>query len=85
MRLLILAVLLLAACSEQKDETAAAPKAPAELPATDAQSKAALMLPLPADKAQLERLVSMGYTAHDDHLHAPGVTACPKMSDNPVM
>ena len=27
----------------------------------------------------------MGYTVHEDHLHAPGVTSCPKMSENPVM
>lgn len=87
MRSLAAAFLLLAACSEQKSEQpTAAPTSPAPvLPATDAQSQAALMLPLPTDGAELDRLLAMGYQAHDDHLHAPGVTACPKMNENPVM
>ncbi len=84
----ILTILLLAGCSEAADDTAASRNepAPATLPATaGTQSKAALMLPLPDDRAQLDRLLAMGYQAHDDHLHAPGVTACPKMAENPVM
>lgn len=35
------------------------------------------MIPVPADKAQLERMLAMGYTVHEDHMHAPGVKECP--------
>lgn len=48
------------------------------------QSKTPLWIPIPKDKAQLQRLLAMGYKIHEDHLHAPGVTSCPKMSENPV-
>lgn len=51
---------------------------------TGGQSKTPLWIPMPKDKAQLQRLLAMGYTIHEDHLHAPGVTSCPKMSENPV-
>ena len=46
--------------------------------------KGPLMVPKPKDKARLKRLLAMGYTIHEDHLHAPGVVGCPKMSENPV-
>lgn len=85
MNKLVLAVLALAACSQQKHEQAQQQKAvapPSMLPAKT--SKAALMIPIPKDPAQLKRLIAMGYTPHEDHLHAPGVTSCPKMSENPV-
>lgn len=85
MRPVLVALLLLTACNDQGEERSAveAP-APAAVPPTDAQSQAAL-LPVPEDPAQLKRLVSMGYTPHEGHMHAPGVTACPKMGENPVM
>jgi len=35
------------------------------------------LIPIPKDKAQLSRLVSMGYTVHKDHMHPPGVKSCP--------
>lgn len=37
----------------------------------------AAMIPVPADKRQLERMLAMGYTVHEDHMHAPGVKECP--------
>ena len=95
-KLFLVAVLALAACSQQKDDQAqqkapapAAPSAPAPPAApagmgTATVSKPALMIPMPKDPAQLKRLVAMGYTPHEDHLHAPGVTSCPKMSENPI-
>ncbi|MEO5971978.1 MAG: hypothetical protein ABIP91_01240 [Sphingomicrobium sp.] len=43
------------------------------------------MRSVPTDPVALRKLQAMGYTVHDDHLHAPGVAACPKMSDDPVM
>ena len=85
MNKLVVPLLALAACSQQRHEQAAEQKAapvPAILPAK--VSKAALMIPIPKDQAQLKRLLAMGYTVHEDHLHAPGVTSCPKMSENPV-
>ena len=81
----IFLLLALAACSQQRHEQTSqrqGARAPAILPAK--VSKAALMIPIPKDQAQLKRLLAMGYTVHEDHLHAPGVTSCPKMSENPV-
>ena len=37
----------------------------------------AAMIPVPSDKVQLERMLTMGYTVHEDHLHSPGVKECP--------
>jgi len=87
MRLVIAVLLLLAACGEEKKNQApvAGPVTPAALPASAAlQPKAALWIPIPKDKAQLQRLLAMGYKIHQDHLHAPGVNGCPKMSEDPV-
>lgn len=90
MRPLIIAAtaLLLAACGQREQEQQAAAQPAAKAPAIPGmaagQSKAALLLDIPADKAELKRLLAMGYTIHEDHLHAPGVTSCPKMSENPV-
>ena len=33
----------------------------------------------------LKKVQAMGYTVHEDHLHAPGVSTCPKAGDGPVM
>ena len=35
------------------------------------------MIPVPKDKAQLDRMLAMGYTVHEDHMHPPGVKECP--------
>ena len=82
--------LSLAACADREPEeqapvpaAAAAAEVPAVAEATPAQ--AAPLMAIPDDPAALKRLQDMGYTIHDDHLHAPGVTACPKMAENPVM
>lgn len=32
---------------------------------------------VPKEKAQLDRLLAMGYTIHNDHMHPPGVKECP--------
>jgi hypothetical protein len=87
MNKIVVAFACLAACSQQKPaevRNEARQAAPVSLPARS-PPKQALMLPIPQDRAQLERLLVMGYTVHEDHLHAPGVTSCPKMSENPVM
>ena len=88
MRLLVaLLVLGAAACGQQPEskEVAAAP-APAATPmAQPTAAQKSMLVPIPDDKAQLLRLETMGYTVHDDHLHLPGVKACPMdMSGGPV-
>ena len=35
------------------------------------------LIPIPKDKAQLARLVALGYTIHENHMHPPGVKSCP--------
>ena len=35
------------------------------------------LIPIPTDKAQLQRLLVAGYTIHKDHMHPPGVKSCP--------
>ncbi len=93
MRTMIL-LLALGACSqqpaEQSRETAEAPaQAQAQAPAPAATPAApvipAAMISVPTDPTKLKKLEAMGYTAHMDHLHAPGVTTCPKTGDDPVM
>lgn len=90
----IILLLALGACSQQPAEEArqAAAPAPASIPPPVAQTPMpgapavqAAMIAVPTDPAQLKRLETMGYTAHMDHLHAPGVTTCPKTGDDPVM
>lgn len=82
----------LGACSQQPEEQqrqsaapapVVAPEPPAATPMASVQQAA--MIDLPKDPAQLKRLETMGYTVHTDHLHAPGVSVCPKMSGDPIM
>jgi hypothetical protein len=83
------AILLLgvAACSRQVDHKSAQqptskPLALPTMPAAQSPmpGKAAAemkLIPIPKDKAQLARLVAMGYTVHQNHMHPPGVKSCP--------
>lgn len=82
-------VLLLCACGRE------APPAPSESPAMAAQmapqsggpvtpAPTKAQLAMPSDKAELQRLVDLGYTPHDDHLHAPGVKECAPMGGSMV-
>ncbi len=91
MRTIVL-LLALGACSqqpaEQPRETAEAPaqaQAPAPAVTPAAPVVPAAMISVPTDPTKLKKLEAMGYTAHMDHLHAPGVTTCPKTGDDPVM
>lgn len=85
MRLLPTVLLLgLASCRQNSDQTAAQPSAQPTASTTSSKPMAskpvtaqAAMIPVPTDKAQLERMLAMGYTVHEDHLHAPGVKECP--------
>ena len=88
MRLLVtLLVLGAAACGQQPEpkEVVVAP-APADLAlAPPVAPRKSMLVPMPDDKAALQRLEAMGYTVHDDHLHLPGVKTCPMdMSGGPV-
>ena len=78
--------LSLSACGREAEAPPAEPgRADAVAPATAPQSampgkgagKQMAMIEVPADKAQLQRLVAMGYTVHEEHLHPPGVKECP--------
>ena len=83
----ILFVLALAACGKQESANSSHqhPSKPVALPSPSAAQsampgKAAMemkLIPIPKDKAQLARLVEMGYTIHQDHMHPPGVNSCP--------
>jgi hypothetical protein len=72
----------LAACGKQADpaappEVAKSAARPAAQPAPGAMPAAMeKMIPVPKDKAQLNRMLAMGYTVHEDHMHPPGVKEC---------
>lgn len=86
MKRLAIVILGIGACAKQADEksTQQVPSKALALPTPTAQSampgKAGAemkLIPIPKDKAQLARLVSMGYTVHQNHMHPPGVKSCP--------
>lgn len=89
-RFLLLALIGAAGCAQESDRGEPPPTAsPAQEVAIPMQqpqvTKTEAVLPLPEDKAQLERMVTMGYTPHDDHLHPPGVKECPiSMGGDPI-
>lgn len=86
MRILVM-LLVLGACSDQAADQGRETAAPAAVPTapTDAPVAQQAMVSVPNDPAELKKLAAMGYSVHDDHMHAPGVSSCPKMSDDPVM
>ncbi|HVM21874.1 MAG TPA: hypothetical protein VM308_01040 [Sphingomicrobium sp.] len=84
-RTAIVLALLLWGCGRGGDAPASAPEAQPGPAAADTMAapaggqspmKAAL-IEVPGDKQQLERMLAMGYTVHEDHMHAPGVKECP--------
>ncbi|HEU4705127.1 MAG TPA: hypothetical protein VFS45_05415 [Sphingomicrobium sp.] len=86
MRIIITALLMLGACSPEpeaaRDER---PAAPAAGQAAPQPRQSSMLMSVPDDPEALKKLVAMGYSVHDDHLHAPGVTSCPKMGEDPVI
>lgn len=84
-RMSVMLILTLCACGKAADRTPRDPAAQPPVPAPIAQSNMPgnratakmAMMEVPSDKRQLERLVAMGYTVHENHLHPPGVKSCP--------
>jgi hypothetical protein len=87
-RLLLLFALGAGACEREAPENTAAPApvAPdAILPGQDSAKKSAVVLPIPKDQAQLDRMILAGYTPHGEHLHPPGVNECPLTKGSEVV
>ena len=79
-RLLIFVALTASACDRQAKQfgSRTTPAAPVDLGAGQApSSKPPATVPMPKDKAELDRLILAGYTPHGEHLHPPGVKECP--------
>ncbi len=79
-KLLLLIALGICACNRESDESAAAPTqtVPNEvIAAQPARSEAPMVIPVPKDQAELDRMILAGYTPHGPHLHPPGVKKCP--------
>ena len=79
-RLALLIALGACACDREPKEDAGTPAPTVQdtaLPTQAPVSKAASVVPLPKDQAQLDRMILAGYTPHGDHLHPPGVNECP--------
>jgi hypothetical protein len=95
---IIIAALLLSACGQANQaEEAPAPET-AEVPAASAPAQpmqpmqpkpgqSSPLMAIPEDPEAVKKLEAMGYTIHQDqgHLHAPGVTTCPMMGNDPVV
>lgn len=88
--LMALLALGLAACGEEQagdgDATPilTAPSGPqSSVAGTPAPTKASL-LAVPDDQAELQRMIDLGYTVHDEHLHPPGAKECPLMGGDMV-
>ena len=89
-RLAALLVLGLVGCGEPEATDAggapstALPSAPQSTVAgTPAPTKASL-LAVPQHELELQRMIDLGYTVHDDHLHPPGAKECPLMGGDIV-
>ena len=79
-RLVLVFAIFAAGCDQARQDQAAAPApaAPdAALPTQAPASQPSAVVALPADEAQLDRMILAGYTPHADHLHPPGVNECP--------
>jgi hypothetical protein len=86
MKLLIpMIALVVCACDQESKGSTAAPSPAVPEAALAKQStptsKAPLVLPLPKDQKELDRLILAGYTPHGNHLHPPGVLECPLAKD----
>lgn len=85
-RFIFVLVFALAACGKQNHGSTvqAPPQSVTPAAAAGPQSKMPenataemKLIPIPKDKGQLGRLIAMGYTVHQNHMHPPGVRSCP--------
>ena len=79
-KLLLLIALAICACDREPRGSTAAPSAPmpekvSAKPA--AQSRAPLVVSMPKDQGEVDRMILAGYTPHGTHLHPPGMKKCP--------
>lgn len=76
----LLVLTLLCACDREAQDRSAAPAAsvPKEIVATPtAQSSAPMVIAMPKDQAEIDRMILAGYMPHGNHLHPPGMKKCP--------
>ena len=88
-RWMALVAIGLAGCGQEAggDESAAPTtlsSGPRSTPAGAPAATKAALLAVPEDKDELQRLVDLGYTPHDDHMHPPGAKECPLMGGDMV-
>lgn len=82
--LLLLIALGTCACDRTTEEPTSTnkPSAPVEAATAPArQSKAPMVVPMPKDQNELDRLILAGYAPHGNHLHLPGVKNCPLVKE----
>lgn len=85
-----LLLLGLAACNQEETasptetKVAIAPAAPQSTVAGSPSATKPSLLAVPEDKSALQRMIDLGYTVHDEHLHPPGAKECPLMSADVV-
>jgi hypothetical protein len=81
----VLLVLGVSACGQAKDPAVkqqpmqAVPQSmpTGTMPTGKPAASNAAIIAVPEDKQQLQRLLAMGYTVHEDHMHPPGMKECP--------
>jgi hypothetical protein len=84
--LLVMLMVGAGACERQPQESVAPSIDPQNMLASPGPvSKPPALIPMPDDKAELDRLILAGYTPHSDHLHAPGVNECPLTKGSDVV
>lgn len=75
-----LIMLAACACDREPQQNAATPAVAIPekgMAMGERKSEAPLVLPLPKDQTEVDRLILAGYTPHGEHLHPPGVSKCP--------
>jgi hypothetical protein len=76
----VLLVLGVSACGQAKDPAVKQQPmqaVPQLMPTGKPAASNAAIIAVPEDKQQLQRLLAMGYTVHEDHMHPPGMKECP--------
>lgn len=82
-RLLIAIALTASGCDRQPRSDASAPAAaPAATREARSAPNAQAVVPMPADQAEIDRLILAGYTPHGKHLDPPGAKGCPLAQGN---